>query len=93
MGTTGKTAHESSASVPTLETRIGSVRLESTETVEWFLEARTNDDGLFVDNEGRLVLEDPVPLARLHVAAALRGEDRSVLPTPVGDRRSPEGGV
>ncbi|NUB93588.1 pectate lyase [Haloterrigena sp. SYSU A121-1] len=60
---------------------------------ETCLEARTNDDGLFVDGEGRIVLEDPVPLALLHLAAALRGDDRAELPTPAGDRRSPEGGV
>ncbi|WP_247004260.1 pectate lyase [Halosolutus gelatinilyticus] len=57
------------------------------------LDARTNDDGAFVDGVGRIVLEDPVPLALLHLAAALRGDDRGALPTPIGDRRSPEGGV
>ncbi|WP_126664949.1 hypothetical protein [Haloterrigena salifodinae] len=50
-------------------------------------------NGLFVDVEGRIVLEDPIPLALFHLAAALRGDDRAELPTPVGDRRSPEGGV
>lgn len=56
-------------------------------------EARTADEGPFVDDAGRIVLEDPTPLALLHLAAALRDDDRTRLPTPVGDRRSPEGGV
>ncbi|WP_222912944.1 pectate lyase [Natrinema sp. SYSU A 869] len=60
---------------------------------ETVLKARTNDDDLFVDDEGRILLEDPVPLSLLHLAAALRGDDRSRLPTPIGDRRSPEGGI
>ena len=50
------------------------------------------DGSAFVD-DGRVTLEDGAPLALLHLAAALDGADLGALPTPVGERGSPEGGI
>ncbi|MFB6188322.1 MAG: pectate lyase [Halapricum sp.] len=54
------------------------------------LDARGEDEWLVRD--GRVDLEDPVPLALLHLAAGLRDEEAS-LPRPVGYRRTPTGGI
>ncbi|MFB6150876.1 MAG: pectate lyase [Haloarculaceae archaeon] len=43
--------------------------------------------------DGRVDLEDPAPLALLHLAAVLRDGDRDALPRPVGYRKTPEGGI
>ena len=55
------------------------------------LDERFDGDAFVAD--GRVTPEDGAPLALLHLAAALDGADRDALPTPVGDRRTPEGGV
>lgn len=47
----------------------------------------------FVDERGRILLDDPRPLALLHLAMVLRGDETNALPTPVGVRRSPTGGI
>ncbi|WP_224337967.1 hypothetical protein [Haloprofundus halobius] len=49
-------------------------------------------DGGFVDCHGRIRLDDPVPLALLHLAAEMRGDGES-LPSPVGEPRTPAGGI
>lgn len=60
--------------------RIGSTILE------------TAENGQFLWG-GRVDLEDPRPLALLHLAATLDEPDRERLPVPVGYRRTPSGGV
>ena len=49
--------------------------------------------GAFVDDQGRIQLDDPVPLSLLHLAAAVRGTGAADLPTPVGAPRTPDGGI
>ncbi|WP_408960289.1 pectate lyase [Natrinema sp. 74] len=51
------------------------------------------ENGLFTDGSGRAVLDDPTPLALVRLASALRGDSLDALPTPVGDRKTPSGGV
>ncbi len=51
------------------------------------------ENGLFTDDAGRAVLDDLTPLALLRLAVALRGDSLDALPTPVGDRSTPTGGV
>jgi len=51
------------------------------------------EHGLFTDDEGRAVLDDPTPLALLRLAGALDGESPEALPTPVGNRHTPTGGI
>ncbi|MEY7848385.1 pectate lyase [Natrarchaeobius sp. A-rgal3] len=57
------------------------------------LESRRNSDaGAFTDEHGRVLLDDPVPLALLWLAALLEGDDSANLPTPVGTRGTSSGG-
>ncbi|WP_224450363.1 hypothetical protein [Haloprofundus salilacus] len=49
--------------------------------------------GGFVDDNERLRLDDPVPLALLHLAAAVHGDDGENLPSPVGESHIPKGGI
>ncbi|SFL44195.1 pectate lyase [Halogranum rubrum] len=69
--------------------------LEAAATVGRELHATGFDDsaGAFVDERGRILLDDPRPLALLHLATVLRDGERTALPTPVGDRRTPTGGI
>ncbi len=65
----------------------------ATELGGQLLDERFRDDtGAFTDEHGRILLDDPIPLAMVHLAAVLDGQNPSSLPTPVGTRGSSSGG-